>query len=63
MESLKFIKYTDAQLAELKDDQTPDGRIARKEIRRRQMVGYCDGTAIDRGTDALGNPKANPYAR
>ena len=32
MESLKFIKYTDAQLAEMKDDQTPDGRIARKEI-------------------------------
>lgn len=61
--NLKFIKLSDARLAEMKDDQTPDGRLARKEIRRREMVGYCDGTAIDRGTDALGNPKPNPFAR
>ena len=61
--NLKFIKLSDARLAEMKDDQTPDGRLARKEIRRREMVGYCDGTAINRGTDALGNPEPNPFAR
>ena len=57
------LDYTVSKPTQMKDDQTPDGRIARKEIRRRQMIGYCDGTAINRGTDALGNPKANPYAR
>tara|TARA_R100000152_G_C6782249_1_gene219320 strand:- start:15074 stop:15262 length:189 start_codon:yes stop_codon:yes gene_type:complete len=61
--NLEFLKYTDAQLAELKDEQTPNGKFARKEIRRREMVGYCDGTAIDRGTDAMGNPLPNPFAR
>jgi len=24
-----------------------DGSMARKEIKRRKMVGYCDGTAIE----------------
>lgn len=61
--NLEFLKYTDAQLAELKDEQTPNGKFARKEIRRREMVGYCDGTAIDRGLDAMGNPLPNPFAR
>ena len=60
---MKFIKYTDAQLEKLRFDQTPDGKIARKEIQRRKMCGYTDGTAIYRGVDAMGNPKANPYAR
>jgi hypothetical protein len=61
--NLEYLKYTDAQLAEMKDDQTPEGKEARREIRRRVMVGYCDGTAIHRGLNADGTPKANPYAR
>ena len=61
--NLEYLKYTDAQLVQLKDDQTPEGKEARREIRRREMVGYCDGTAINRGLNADGTPKANPYAR
>jgi len=27
------------------------------------MVGYCDGTAIDRGVNLDGTAKENPYGR
>ena len=57
-----YMQLTDKQLDELRFDQTPEGKYARKEIQRRKMVGYCDGTAIDRGVDSMGNPKENPYA-
>ncbi len=56
-----YMQLTDKQLDELRFDQTPEGKYARKEIHRRKMVGYCDGTAIDRGVDSMGNPKENPY--
>ena len=59
---LEIMKYTDKQLEDLRFAQTPQGKWARKEIQRRKMVGYCDGTAIDRGVDSMGNPKENPYA-
>ena len=59
--NLEFLSKTDKQLEELRFAQTPAGRLARKEIHRRKMVGYCDGTAIDRGFDGDGSPKANPY--
>ena len=58
-----YMQLTDKQLEELRFDQTPEGKYARKEIQRRKMVGYCDGTAIDRGVDSMGNPKENPYDR
>ena len=28
----------------MRNDQTKDGREARREIKRRQLVGYSDGT-------------------
>ena len=60
---LEYIFKTDAYLWKHKHDQDTNGKECRREIQRRKMVGYCDGTAINRGTDAMGNPKANPYAR
>tara|TARA_R100000231_G_scaffold53418_1_gene44953 strand:+ start:1030 stop:1218 length:189 start_codon:yes stop_codon:yes gene_type:complete len=60
---LEYIFKTDAYLWKHKDDQDTNGKECRREIQRRKMVGYCDGTAINRGTDAMGNPKPNPYAR
>ena len=60
---LEYIFKTDAYLWKHEDDQDTNGKECRREIQRRKMVGYCDGTAINRGTDAMGNPKPNPYAR
>ena len=60
---LEYIFKTDAYLWKHRDDQDTNGKECRREIQRRKMVGYCDGTAINRGTDAMGNPKPNPYAR
>ena len=60
---LEYIFKTDAYLWKHKDDQDTNGKECRREIQRRKMVGYCDGTAINRGTDAMGNPKPNPYAK
>ena len=57
-----YMQYTDKELDDIRHDQTPEGKYARKEIQRRKMVRYCDGTAIDRGVDSMGNPKENPYA-
>ena len=45
----------------LRFDQTPEGKWARKEIHEEKWVGYCDGTAIDRGVNLDGTPKENPY--
>ena len=52
-----FLNATDKWLDERRHDQTPEGKWVRKEIQRRKMIGYCDGTAIDRGFDGNGNPK------
>ena len=30
----------------MRNDQTKDGREARREIQRRKLVGFCDGTNI-----------------
>jgi len=59
---LTIMQYTDKQLEDLRFAQTPEGKWARKEIQRRKMVGYCDGTAIDRGVNLDGSAKPNPYA-
>tara|TARA_R100000084_G_scaffold90898_2_gene44877 strand:+ start:745 stop:939 length:195 start_codon:yes stop_codon:yes gene_type:complete len=58
---LEIMQKTDKELEDMRFDQTPAGKWARKEIQRRKMIGYCDGTAIPRGVDASGNPKENPY--
>lgn len=52
-----YMQLTDKQLDELRFDQTPEGKYARKEIHRRKMVGYCDGTAIDRGVNLDGTQR------
>ncbi len=41
---LSFIKKTDAELQELKDEKGHSSKEAKREIRRRRMVGYWDGT-------------------
>ena len=43
---LSFLKLTDLQLQELRDLKDYSGKEARREIQRRKMVGYCDGTTI-----------------
>jgi len=60
---LEIMQKTDKELEDMRFDQTPAGKWARKEIQRRKMVGYCDGTAIQRGFDGDGSPKANPYEK
>lgn len=42
--NLEFLSKTDKELDELRLAQTTDGKNARKEIQRRKMVGYWDGT-------------------
>jgi hypothetical protein len=42
--NLGYIKKTDKELDSLRLDATTDGRLARKEIKRRKAVGYWDGT-------------------
>ena len=44
MEYLDFIKKTDKELDGLRLDATTEGRLARKEIKRRKDVGFWDGT-------------------
>ena len=41
---LSFIKKTDAELQELIGEGGPSSREVKREIRRRRMVGYWDGT-------------------
>ena len=42
-----LLNHTDKQLKDMALQQDFDGRMARKEIQRRKLVGFCDGTAID----------------
>tara|TARA_A100001011_G_scaffold105648_1_gene111897 strand:- start:837 stop:1064 length:228 start_codon:yes stop_codon:yes gene_type:complete len=42
-----LLSTTDKQLQALRDRQDALGKDARTEIKRRKMVGYCDGTAIE----------------
>jgi len=43
-----LLSTTDKQLQMLRDRQDKFGKDARKEIQRRKMIGYCDGTAIEK---------------
>tara|TARA_B100001094_G_scaffold320730_1_gene367398 strand:- start:155 stop:358 length:204 start_codon:yes stop_codon:yes gene_type:complete len=42
--NLIFLSKTDKELDSMRDEQSHDGRLARKEITRRAKVGYADGT-------------------
>ena len=42
--NLTFLSKTDKELEELRLAQTTDRKNARKEIQRRKLVGYWDGT-------------------
>jgi len=44
--NLAFLSKTDKALHAMRNEQTKDGGEARREIRRRQLVGYSDGTNI-----------------
>tara|TARA_R100001463_G_C3505472_1_gene219514 strand:+ start:525 stop:740 length:216 start_codon:yes stop_codon:yes gene_type:complete len=44
--NLAFLSKTDKALHAMRNDQTKDGREARREIKRRKLVGFCDGTNI-----------------
>ena len=44
--NLTFLGKTDKELHAIRNQQDSDGREARREIQRRKLVGYCDGTNI-----------------
>jgi len=44
--NLTFLGKTDKELHAIGFQQDTDGKEARREIQRRKLVGYCDGTNI-----------------
>lgn len=42
--NLTFLNKTDKELNTMRNIQNSEGKLARKEITRRIMVGYSDGT-------------------
>jgi hypothetical protein len=46
--NLTFLTKTDKELFAMRFQQDSDGKLARKEITRRKLVGYCDGTNIQK---------------
>ena len=42
--NLTFLNKTDKVLDSLRNQSDSDGAAVRKEIKRRQLVGYADGT-------------------
>ena len=44
--NLAFLSKTDKELHAIRNQQDSDGKEARREIQRRKLVGYCDGTNI-----------------
>ncbi len=60
-----LLSTTDKDLQMLRDRQDKFGKDARKEIKRRKMVGYSDGTArivVDPKAE-IEEPKINPEER
>ena len=45
--NLTFLTLTDKALHAMRNQQDSDGREARREIQRRKLVGFCDGTNIE----------------
>ena len=46
--NLTFLTKKYKDLHALRFQQDTDGKLARQEIQRRKLVGYCDGTAIQK---------------
>lgn len=46
--NLTFLTHTDRQLLAINDQQNTVGREARREIKRRDMIGYSDGTVVNK---------------
>ena len=44
--NLTFLGKTDKDLHAMRDEQTTDGKEARREIQRRKLVVFSDGTNI-----------------
>ena len=44
--NLAFLSKTDKDLHAMRNQQDKDGKEARREIQRRKLVGFCDGTNI-----------------
>lgn len=44
--NLAFLSKTDKDLHAMRNQQDTDGKEARREIQRRKLVGFCDGTNI-----------------
>jgi len=44
--NLTFLSKTDKELHAMRLQQDTDGKEARREIQRRKLVGYSDGTNI-----------------
>ena len=44
--NLTYLTHTDRQLLAINDQQNAVGKEARREIQRRKMVGYSDGTVV-----------------
>jgi hypothetical protein len=42
--NLTFLSKTDKELHAMRDQYNAEGREVRREIKRRQLVGYADGT-------------------
>ena len=53
-----FMSKTDKQLHALRFQQNKEGKEARREIQRRKLVGYCDGTNIQRIVEEQYNDEA-----
>ena len=53
-----FMSKTDKQLHALRFQQNKEGKDARREIQRRKLVGYCDGTNIQRIVEEQYNDEA-----
>ena len=46
--NLTFLTHTDRRLLALSDQQNAVGKEARREIKRRNMIGYSDGTIVSK---------------
>ena len=44
--NLAFLSKTDKDRHAMRNQQDRDGKEARREIQRRKLVGFCDGTNI-----------------
>ena len=70
--TILLLSTTDKELAMLKERQDKFGKDARKEIKRRKMVGFWDGTNIQvvdplvviaEEVSVIAKPTAMPVAR